>query len=89
VEVRELRLDVFSGPARGSSQFIVTKRAGTSQFEAAAGDVMRVKERWSGRVRISRSNGGVLVSLQAKEKGRKMRSLPPLILWYGDEVLLR
>jgi hypothetical protein len=29
-------LDIFGGPARGSSGFIVTKRAGTSQFEALA-----------------------------------------------------
>jgi len=29
-------LDVFGGPARGSSQFIVTKRAAMSQFEAVA-----------------------------------------------------
>jgi len=44
VEVRELRLDVFGGPARWSSQFIVTKRAGTSQFEAVAIAAMPVKD---------------------------------------------
>jgi len=44
VEVRELRLDAFGGPAREPSRFIVTKRAGASQFEAVAIAAMRTKD---------------------------------------------
>jgi hypothetical protein len=36
MEIRELVWDTIGVPARGSSWFIVTKRAGASQFDAAA-----------------------------------------------------
>ena len=38
---------MFGGPARGSSQFIVTKRAGMSQFEAVAPAAKHARKRES------------------------------------------
>ena len=77
--VRELSLDVFGGPARGSSQFIVTKRAAMSQFEAVAivANIEGKMER-AGSV-FSQTLSSNWIFLAAK-KWRKPRRLPPMIL---------
>ena len=72
-------MDVFGGPARGSSQFIVTKRAGMSQFEAgaiAATHDVKVERPTS---IFSQTISSYWIFLAA-EKWRKPRRLPPMIL---------
>jgi hypothetical protein len=80
VEVRELRLDVFGGPARGSSQFIVTKRAGASQFEAAGRNLMRVKDGLESSDFSKESRRSGFASGERKrEEDAEASSLDPLV----------
>ena len=79
VEVRELPLDVFGGPARGSLQFIVTKRACASQFDAATTAANRAsKMEWAASA--FSQTGSSELNFQAAKKWKKPRRLPPTIL---------
>jgi len=64
VEIRELPLDAFGGPARGSSRFIVAKRAYASQFEAITIIANRVcKMKWRPQFSAERRAGGIRTPL--------------------------
>jgi len=59
---------VFGGPAGGSSQFIVTKRAGASQFAASA-VLANERRKGDGKIEISQSSMHRRILSRGKEKG--------------------
>lgn len=71
-----MSLDEFGGPARGSSQFIVTKRAAMSQFEdlAIAANIEERMER-AGLV-FSQALSSNRIFLAAKNGGSRVDFLP-------------